>query len=209
MSRCCARDRGRLADCRAPAERVPARRGGAGRHRLPDRPAHDRARRSASTGRRATASTPCRTATSRSSSCPPAPICATHLSRLAEEIVIWSNAPYRLRPAERRLHHRLLHHAAEAQPGCGRAGARQDRPHDRRAGRPADGDEGPAADLCQGHAGGQGSRLRRRREPGPVARRHRRHGARHDSPTSARMRGGRRRRASPPRPTSRTGWCAC
>ena len=33
-----ARDRGRLADCRAAAERVPARRGGAGRHLLPDRP---------------------------------------------------------------------------------------------------------------------------------------------------------------------------
>ena len=36
------RDRGRMADAKAPAERVPARLGGAGRHVLPDRPRHDR-----------------------------------------------------------------------------------------------------------------------------------------------------------------------
>ena len=37
-----------------------------------------------------------------------------------------------LRRAVGCLHHRQLDHAAEAQPGCGRAGARQDRPHRRR-----------------------------------------------------------------------------
>ena len=42
-------------------------------------------------------------------------------------------AAVRLRPAVRQVHHRLLDHAAEAQPGRGRAGARQDRPHHRRA----------------------------------------------------------------------------
>ena len=38
----------------------------------------------------------------------------------------------------------------------------QDRPHRRRAHRAADGDEGPAARLSEGHAGGQGSRCSRR-----------------------------------------------
>ena len=48
------------------AERMPARRGGAGRHRLSDRPRGDRRWRSASTGRPPTASTRCPTAISRS-----------------------------------------------------------------------------------------------------------------------------------------------
>ena len=67
--------------------------------------------------------------------------------------------------------------------------------------------EGPAADLFQGHAGGQGTGLRRRRHADAGARRDDRHGARHD-------RQPRRRwpppppRASPPPPTSPTGWCA-
>ncbi len=43
-------------------------------------------------------------------------------------------------------------------PGRRRAGARQGRPHRRRLPGPADGDEGPAARLFQGHAGGQGGR---------------------------------------------------
>ncbi len=59
------------------------------------------------------------------------------------------------------LHHRLLDHAAEAQSRRRRTGARQDRPDRRRAHRPAHGDEGPAARLFQGHAGGQGARVRR------------------------------------------------
>jgi argininosuccinate lyase len=85
-----------------------------------------------------------------------ASICATHLSRLAEEIVIWVDAAVRLRAADGRLHHRLLDHAAEAQPRRRRAGARQDRPHHWARCRPADRHEGPAAGLFQGHAGGQG-----------------------------------------------------
>jgi len=83
-----------------------------------------------------------------------ASICAVHLSRFAEELVIWS-------PAFRQVLDRLLDHAAEAQPGRRRAGARQDRPHPGRADLADRGDEGPAADLFEGHAGGQGSRLRR------------------------------------------------
>ena len=46
----------------------------------------------------------------------------------------------------------------------------------------ARGDEGPAARLCQGHAGGQGAAVRRRRHPGAGACRHGRHGRATSSP---------------------------
>ncbi len=73
--------------------------------------------------------------------------------------------------AVRPLHHRLLDHAAEAQSGRRRTGARQDRPHHRRAAGAADRDEGIAARLPEGHAGGQGRRhgraLRADRCPSP------------------------------------------
>ena len=62
------RDRGRLADCRRAAERVPAGQRGAGRHVVSDRPRDDRARRWASTGRPPIRSMPCPTETSRWSS---------------------------------------------------------------------------------------------------------------------------------------------
>ena len=88
---------------------------------------------------------------------------AVHLSRFAEEIVIWSSPLVGLVQLVGQVHHRLLDHAAEAQSRRGRAGARQDRPHRRRADRAADGDEGPAARLSEGHAGGQGRRDRRAR----------------------------------------------
>ena len=61
-----------------------------------------------------------------------AAIAAMHLSRFAEEIVIWIDAAVRLRAAVRQVHHRLLDHAAEAQPRRRRAGARQGRAHRRR-----------------------------------------------------------------------------
>ena len=108
-----------------------------------------------------------------------AAIAAVHLSRFAEEIVIWTSPLFGLDQALRQVHHRLLDHAAEAQPGRRRAGARQDRPDHRRAQRAADRDEGPAARLSEGHAGGQGRRHRRARRAGAVDRRHDRHGARH------------------------------
>ena len=44
-------------------------------------------------------------------------------------------AGLRLHPALRPVHHRLVDHAAEAQSGCGRAGAGQERAHHRRADR--------------------------------------------------------------------------
>ncbi len=62
-----------------------------------------------------------------------AAIASVHLSRFAEEIVIWTSPLFGFVQAVRQVHHRLLDHAAEAQSGRGRAGARQDRPHRRRA----------------------------------------------------------------------------
>ena len=78
-----------------------------------------------------------------------AAIAAVHLSRFAEEIVIWTSPLVGLVRADRQVHHRLLDHAAEAQSGCGRTGARQDRPGDRRAHRAAHRHEGPAARLSK------------------------------------------------------------
>ena len=68
-----------------------------------------------------------------------------------------------LHRAVRCLHHRQLDHAAEAQSRRRRADARQGRPHRRRLRGALHHPEGPAAHLRQGHAGGQGAAVRRRR----------------------------------------------
>jgi hypothetical protein len=60
-----------------------------------------------------------------------ASICAVHLSRLAEEIVIWSTPQFGFVTPVGRLFDRLVDHAAEEKSGCGRTGPRQDRPHQR------------------------------------------------------------------------------
>ena len=159
------RDAGRLRRCAQAAQRKPARRRGARRHPLPDRPRHDGQGARLRPARRPTRSMPSPTATSSSKRSAPRSICAVHLSRFAEELVIWILGAVRLRAAQRQVHDRLLDHAAEAQPRRRRTGARQDRPHPRRADLADGGDEGPAADLFQGHAGGQGSRLRCARFP--------------------------------------------
>ena len=72
-------------------------------------------------------------------------------------------ARVRLGRDRRRLRDRIVDHAAEEEPGRGRAGPRQVRPADRRAHRPADDAEGPAAHLQPRPAGGQGAGLRRGR----------------------------------------------
>ena len=84
-----------------------------------------------------------------------------------------------LRHNGRHLLHRLLHHAAEEEPRLRRAHARQDGPRLRRPGEPAHHHEGHPAGLQQGHAGGQGARLRRGRHRGGRPARVRRHGAHH------------------------------
>ncbi len=45
-----------------------------------------------------------------------ASITATHLVRFAEELVIWSSAQFRFVKLSRQVHHRVVHHAAKAEP---------------------------------------------------------------------------------------------
>ena len=63
---------------------------------------------------------------------------------------------------------RLLDHAAEEEPGRGRAAARQGAAGGRAPGRAARRAARPPAHLQQGHAGGQGAPVRRRRHARPV-----------------------------------------
>ena len=89
--------------------------------------------------------------------------CATHLSRLGAELVLWSQRGVRLLRAAGRVELGLLDHAAEEEPRRGRAAARQGaagRRPPRRASRRA---ARAAADLQQGPAGGQGAPVRHRR----------------------------------------------
>ncbi len=113
----------------------------------------------------------------------------------------------RLRLAAGRIFDRLVDHAAEAQSGRRRAGARPFRPDRRRDGLAGDDDEGAAARLFEGHAGRQAARLRGARSADAVARRR--------LPAWSRRRGStpaacarQPRPASPPRPISPTGWSA-
>ncbi len=64
-----------------------------------------------------------------------------------------------VRGAGRRLLHRLVHHAPEEEPRCGRAAAGQDGAGVRLPHHPAHRHEGAPPGLQQGHAGGQGVRL--------------------------------------------------
>ena len=79
-----------------------------------------------------------------------------HLSRFSEEIIPVSYTHLR---AGRRLLHRLVHHAPEEEPRCGRAAAGQDGAGVRLPHHPAHRHEGAPPGLQQGHAGGQGVRL--------------------------------------------------
>ena len=92
-----------------------------------------------------------------------ASLCAVHLSRLAEEIVIWCSAPFRFIALSDAFTTGSSIMPQKRNPDAAELIARQGRPdHGRLRGalHPA---EGPAADLRQGHAGGQGAAVRRRR----------------------------------------------
>ena len=138
-------------------QRMSARRGRARRHLVPDRPRDDRQgarlrpadRQFARQRRRPRLRA---RGAQRRGDCGDASFPLRRGDRAVDDAAI------RLRPALRRLLDRLVDHAAEAQSRRGRTRARQDRPHRRRARRAAYGDEGPAARLFQGHAGGQGRR---------------------------------------------------
>ena len=71
----------------------------------------------------------------------------THLSRIGEEIVLWSSGEFGFVEAARERRHRLLDDAAEAEPRRRRARPRQGGDGDRPADRPARDRQGAAARL--------------------------------------------------------------
>ena len=86
-----------------------------------------------------------------------------HLSRLGEEIVLWSTRGVRLPAARRRVLHRFVDAAAEEEPRHRRARPRQGRPAHRPPHRLPRDAEGPAARVQPRPAGGQGAAVRRAR----------------------------------------------
>ena len=122
-----------------------------------------------------------------------ASICAMHLSRFAEEIVLWTTPQFgfvklsdKFTTGSSIMPQKRNPDAAElVRAKAGRiVGALNGL---------LDGDEGPAAHLWEGHAGGQGGRVRRARHAVAVRRRDRRHGARHGARPRAHAGRGRRR----------------
>ena len=87
-----------------------------------------------------------------------------------DRVVVFGAVP--VRGALRQIHHRLVDHAAKAQSRCGGTGARQARADHRCADGASGRAQGPAARLFEGHAGGQGTGLRRARQSVAGARRH-------------------------------------
>ena len=132
--------------------------------------------------------------------------CATHLSRLGAELVLWSSEEFGFVEVPDAWASRLVDHAAEEEPRRRRAAAREGAADRRPPERAPRRDARPAADLQQGHAGGQGAPLRRGRHARAVPR----GGARDDRRRRASAASGSPRprpTSSSPRPTSPT--CSC
>ena len=173
-----ARDAERFADCRRRVNRLPLGSAALAGTTLPDRPRSGRARARLRRRCATTRSTPCPIAISRSNSPPPPRSSMMHLSRFAEELVLWIEPALRLRRARRPLLHRLARSCRRRRiPDVpelvrGKTG-RVDRP----PGRAADADEGPAARVQQGQPGRQGAAVRHGRHA-------RRHARDHDATSS-------------------------
>ncbi len=118
--------------------------------------------------------------------------CATHLSRLGAELVLWSSQEVGFCEPARRVVGGLLDHAPEEEPRRRRAAARQGAPRRRALQRPAGRPARPAAHVQQGSAGGQGAPVRRRRHARARAGRRPRDGARRALLARAHGRRGRR-----------------
>ena len=82
------------------------------------------------------------------------------LSRLAEDVILWSTRDVGLRAPARLLVDGVVDHAAEEEPRHRRARARQGRQARRRPHRPAHHAEGAPARVQPGSAGGQGAGVR-------------------------------------------------
>ncbi len=83
-----------------------------------------------------------------------------HLSRIGEELVLWSTEEFGFARLRRRLRHRELDAPPEEEPRRGRAGPGQVGPADRQPHRAPGHPQGPAAGLQPRPAGGQGAPLR-------------------------------------------------
>ena len=88
-----------------------------------------------------------------------ASICATHLTRLAEEIVIWSTPQFNFIQLSDKFSTGSSIMPAEEKPRCRRARAWQGGAGCGLTGRASDRDERSATDLFKGHAGRQGRRV--------------------------------------------------
>ena len=124
---------------------------------VPDRPRGDRQGARLRPGRRQLARRASRTATSRSNSSSALSIAGVHLSRLAEELVLWTTPQFGFVRLSDAFSTGSSIMPQKRNPDAAELVRAKTGELDRRAGRPADGDEGPAAHLRQGHAGGQGS----------------------------------------------------
>ena len=159
---------------------MPARRRGARRHLLPHRPRDD----GAALGFDRPTANSLDSVSDRDfvlETLAAAAIAATHLSRFAEEIVLWTTPQFgfvslsdtfttgsSIMPQKRNPDAAELVRAKSGPLIGDLAGA-------------ADGDEGPAARLFEGHAGRQGRLFRFAAVAVAVHRRHGRHGPRHDA----------------------------
>ncbi|MEY9168675.1 argininosuccinate lyase [Sinorhizobium fredii] len=109
-----------------------------------------------------------------------ASIAATHLSRLAEEIVIWSTPQFGFIRLSDAFSTGSSIMPQKKNPDAAELVRAKTGPHQRLADCASNGHEGPAARLFQGHARGQGTGFRRGRKPRIGGRGDDRHGARHD-----------------------------
>ena len=91
---------------------------------------------------------------------------AIHLSRLAEDLVLWCSPGFGWFGAPGRVLDRIEPAAAEEEPRPVRAGARQERAPDRQRRAARDRAQGPAVRVPEGSPGGQGGGVRHRRHAG-------------------------------------------
>ena len=112
-----------------------------------------------------------------------AAIAAVHLSRFAEEIVIWASPSFGLVKLSDRFTTGSSIMPQKRNPDAAELVRAKARPHRRRARAASRRDEGPAARLCEGHAGRQGRPVRRAFDARAHDRGERRNRARPRSPT--------------------------
>ena len=133
--------------------------------------------------------------------------CALHLSRLAEELVLWASQPFGYIALSDAFSTGSSIMPQKRNPDAAELVRGHSGPDRRRDDRSGDGDEGPAARLFEGHAGRQGAGVRGARSA--LASRSRRWRAwsrpRPSTPIGCAP---RPRPAMPPPPISPTGWCA-